>query len=277
MPRANRHVQPGHTYHVTHRCHDRAFLLRFARDRQAYRVWLQDGLGRFDVRLLTYCVTSNHVHLLLRSPDTMEVARFMQLVAGGLAQAYNLRKKRSGAFWTDRYHATMIEDGEHLWRCMRYIDLNMVRAGVVEHPSAWEWTGWGELMGLRRRNRLLDMNAVLDALDVGTVEAFRVQHRENVETALARRQLEREPWWSGAVAVGSPAFTKRIEKELSSDYTRRRLVNREGTGGAWVLREAAEETYGSKNATENRAIGTFSMGQTEVTPLIQNDLARSDP
>ena len=119
MPRANRHIQVGHTYHITHRCHDRTFLLRFARDRQAYRAWLLEGLKRWDIRLMSYCLTSNHVHLLLRAGDPEELASFMQLVAGGLAQAYNLRKKRKGAFWSDRYHATMIEDGEHLWRCGR--------------------------------------------------------------------------------------------------------------------------------------------------------------
>ena len=257
MPRANRHIQPGHAYHVTHRCHDRAFLLRFARDRQAYRAWLQAGLERFDVRLLTYCVTSNHVHLLIRSPDTAEVARLMQLVAGGLAQAYNQRKKRNGAFWSDRYHATMIEDGEHLWRCMRYIDLNMARAGVVQHPSEWEWTGWTELMGRRRRNKLLDMDALLNALEVGTVEEFRRLHKRGVEEALARRHLAREPWWSSAVAVGSPAFTKRIERELSADYTRRRLENFEDAGGAWILREAGQEPYGSENEAQNRPMRRF--------------------
>ncbi|MFH0909227.1 MAG: transposase [bacterium] len=75
-----------------------------------------------NVKLLTYCITSNHVHVLLKASAPEELARFMQRVAGGMAQAYNQRKRRSGAFWSDRYHAAMIEDGEHLWRCMRYID-----------------------------------------------------------------------------------------------------------------------------------------------------------
>ncbi|CAB1080953.1 Transposase and inactivated derivatives [Olavius algarvensis Delta 1 endosymbiont] len=58
----------------------------------------------------------------------------MGLIAGRTAQQYNQRKKRKGAFWQDRYHATAIETGEHLLRCLVYIDLNMVRAGVVDHP-----------------------------------------------------------------------------------------------------------------------------------------------
>jgi hypothetical protein len=105
---------------------------------------------------------------------------------------------------------------------------------------------------------LLNLDALFDALDVGSIEVFRNLYRASVEDGLARRQLAREPCWSSAVAVGSLAFTKRIERELSADYTRRRLENREGAGGAWILREAAQETYGSKNGAQNRAIGTIS-------------------
>jgi len=79
---------------------------------------------------LNYVVTSNHIHLLIvDETDDDIVSRSLQLVAGRTAQEYNLRKKRNGAFWEDRYHATAIESGEHLIRCLAYIDMNMVRAG----------------------------------------------------------------------------------------------------------------------------------------------------
>jgi hypothetical protein len=61
----------------------------------------------------------------------------MQLIAGRTAQEYNQRKGRQGAFWEDRYHATAIKVDEHLHRCLVYIDLNMVRAGVVKHLAEW--------------------------------------------------------------------------------------------------------------------------------------------
>ena len=55
---------------------------------------------------------------------------------------FKFSKDRKGAFWEDRYHSTAIESGEHLWRCLVDMDLNMVRAGVVEHPSEWKWSGY---------------------------------------------------------------------------------------------------------------------------------------
>ncbi len=66
----------------------------------------------------------------------------MQLIAGRTAQEY---KNRHGAFWEDRYHATAIQAGDYLHQCVAYIDLNMMRAGVVKHPRERENSGSREL------------------------------------------------------------------------------------------------------------------------------------
>jgi putative transposase len=76
MGRANLLSCSGGIFHVTHRCHNRAFLLKFARDREAYREMLRQQLGRFKLWLLDYCLTSNHVHLLIDAEDRMEVSAF---------------------------------------------------------------------------------------------------------------------------------------------------------------------------------------------------------
>ena len=70
MPRANRYVVPGMVYHVTHRCHDRSFLLRFACDRDEYRERLRRAVKLYDLSVLGYTITSNHTHLLIHSEST---------------------------------------------------------------------------------------------------------------------------------------------------------------------------------------------------------------
>ena len=86
-----------------------------------------------------------HVHLLVNDTGSDAIAQSIQLIAGRTAQEYNQRKGRQGAFWEDRYHATAIEADEHLHRCLIYIDLNMVRAGVVSHPAEWAHSGYREI------------------------------------------------------------------------------------------------------------------------------------
>jgi putative transposase len=115
----------GPDWHITHRCHKREFLLKFARDRRRWLEILLEATKRYGLVVLNYMVTSNHIHLLAYDGSGREaIPRSMQLVAGRSGQEYNDRKKRRGAFWQDRYHATAVEDGEHLLRCMVYLDLN---------------------------------------------------------------------------------------------------------------------------------------------------------
>jgi putative transposase len=64
MPRANRHYIPGYVWHITHRCHKKEFLLKFARDRRRWLRWLFEARKRYGFSVLNYTVASNHVHLL---------------------------------------------------------------------------------------------------------------------------------------------------------------------------------------------------------------------
>lgn len=248
MPRANRYILPGRTYHLTHRCHNRAFLLRFARDRDEYRRRLRGAVLDFGVSMLTYCVTCNHTHLLVRARDPETVSRLMQKLEGEFAEYYNIRKHRSGAFRNGRYGCTMIDGGEHLWNCMKYIDLNMVRAGVVQHPSQWEWCGYRELMGLRQRYRFLAVEELLAEYGGQDLAVFRANYGKVIADAIARRLLQREPHWTESVAVGSESYVKAVVGE-----TRNRVemaVESRG-GGQWTVRESAE-AYGAVSGQEMR-------------------------
>ena len=68
-------------YHVTHRCHNGGFLLKFARDRDMYRSMMRERLGKYAVKLLGYCITSNHIHAVVTAPNRYGLARFMQSAA----------------------------------------------------------------------------------------------------------------------------------------------------------------------------------------------------
>ena len=166
MPRATRYLVEGYTYHLTHRCHDKAFLLRFKEERDAYREWLRIGAKRHRVPVYAYCITRNHVHVVAHVDNRHDVAAMMHLAAGAVAQHFNKRKEREGSVWEHPYQCTMIENGRHLLNCLSYIDLNMVRAGVVSHPEQWRWCGYDELSGVRKRYRILNIDRLLKSLGI---------------------------------------------------------------------------------------------------------------
>lgn len=214
MPRAHRFHLPGFVWHITHRCHQREFLLKFQRDRTNWQHWLYQAKRRYNLRVLNYVVTSNHIHLLVEDRGVGEIAQSMRLIAGRTAQAYNRRKGRKGAFWEDRYHATAIESGAHLARCLIYIDLNMVRAGVVQHPSRWPAGGYHEIQTAREHYRILDREALARLLAIDTTDLLAKHHTQWLEHTLQSTPNQRDERWSKAIAVGSKSFVQDFQNQL---------------------------------------------------------------
>ena len=214
MPRANRYFVPGHVWHITHRCRKQEFLLQFQRDRLAWRYWLYQARRRYGLCVLDYIVTSNHVHLLVKDRGSGEIAASMRLIAGRTAQAYIRRKGRKGAFWEDRYHATAVETGRHLARCLVYIDMNLVRAGAVAHPAAWKVSGYHEIQSPAERYRIVDREALADALALKSIDVLAARHAEWIESALHEDQCVRDGRWSQAIAVGSEVFVQGVRAQL---------------------------------------------------------------
>lgn len=238
MPRASRYFLPGHVWHITHRCHKKDFLLKFAADRRGWVRWLFEAKKRYGLCILNYLATSNHVHLLLKDLGRGEIVRSMQLVAGRLAQEYNQRKARKGAFWEDRYHATAIAADHHLIRCLTYIDLNMVRAGVVKDPAGWPESGYAELMQPRQRYHLLDHGALASLLGVDDTVEMRAQRKAWVEEVLGREMPRRDSCWSESLAVGDEEFVQGVKRDLGFKVRKRAVIK--GDQGC-VLREAESD------------------------------------
>ena len=238
MARANRHYLPGYVWHITHRCHKSEYLLKFNRDRRRWLEWLFEAKKRFGTSILNYMVTSNHVHLVIRDDKGKAVIpQTMQLIAGRTGQEYNQRKGRNGAFWEDRYHAAAVETDLHLVRCLIYIDLNMVRAGVVNHPSEWPFSGYGEIQNPRQRYTIIDSMSLMELLGVKTMDALRKTYKDFIEEAVQKQNYQRQPQWTESIAVGSEAFVRDTKAKLGIKAVGRKIMGNDET---YELRESAD-------------------------------------
>ena len=205
MPRRPRGWIDHACYHITHRCHGRKFLFRFAKYRDYYVHQLYETSRRFRIDVLDYMVTSNHVHLLLTAEQSNEISPALQYLHGTMGQRYNLQRHDEGAFWSNRFHSTMIQTDDHFSRCLFYVDLNMVRAGVVKHPSEWKHGSHAEFTGTRKRYRIINIDRLLECLWMSSEKEFRQWYLQTLAETLSLKQ-QPEPFWSQAVAVGSPEW-----------------------------------------------------------------------
>ncbi len=131
----------------------------------------------------------------------------------------------------------MIDDGLYLWNCLKYIDLNMVRAGVVRHPRERNWCGCQELLGLKKRNRLVDMEELrLRLADGVTLAGFRSEYERALKAALAGRELNRDTRWTESLAVGGRDFVEDVGRQIPN---RMDVVTEKPTdeSNTWIVRE----------------------------------------
>jgi len=205
-----RRFQVGRSYHITHRCHHREFYLKFDTHRDKYIRFLWEGSRKFNVDIYNFIVTSNHVHLLLSSDMKNGISDFMCHMSGKMARYYNLRKELTGSFWEGRYKSTLIQDGTHLSRCLFYIDMNMVRSGVVDHPRKWKWSGHHELTGIRKRYRVLNIEKLLTKLESFDYPHFLKWYTATLDEKLLDEEQKREAFWTESKCVGDEFFVKRM-------------------------------------------------------------------
>jgi putative transposase len=219
--------------------------LKFPRDRRRWIEWLYQARKRYSgLSVLNYMVTSNHVHLLAFDNEGRNVIPdSIKLVAGRTGQEYNVRKNRKGAFWQDRYHATAVENNRYLRQCITYIDMNMVRAGVVKHPSEWEFCGYNEIQNPRKRKGIIDFDRLVDLLGFGNYDELRDAHYKWVDGLMQTDYGGKENKWTQSIAVGSKTFVEKMKEALGFRATGRKIISADDT---FELREE-QMPYGEAN------------------------------
>ena len=175
-------------------------------------------------------MTSNHVHLLLTAKNGEAISEGLRYLHGRVAQWHNKQLKSSGSFWSDRFHSTLIQDGSHLGKCLFYIDLNMVRAGVVKHPGEWDSCAYHELYSPRKRYRIVNIPRLLRVLGIPDIDTFRKWHTLTLDDLMQKRETARKEFWSRAFAVGDPGWLK--ERLRESGRKRMRVLDSGGVSFA---------------------------------------------
>jgi putative transposase len=139
MPRRQRCVLAGVPHHVTQRGVDRCTVFDADSDRSTYIRLLRENLAPAGVRILGWCLMTNHVHLVAvpESPDSL--ALLLRRVHGRYAQYFNVRCARTGHLWQNRYFACALGSG-HVWRALAYADRNPLRAGLVASAEEYRWS-----------------------------------------------------------------------------------------------------------------------------------------
>jgi putative transposase len=140
MARLPRYTLPGQLQHVIQRGNNSTAVFLSDNDYRFYLHALRDACAAQSCEVHAYVLMPNHVHLLITPGRESGISKAMQSVGGRYSQHINSTYGRKGTLWEGRYRSTVIDADAYLLHCMRYIELNPVRAGIVPHAWLYRWS-----------------------------------------------------------------------------------------------------------------------------------------
>lgn len=216
MPRRPRLNLPGLPVHIVQRGNNKGACFFSNDDCAAYLDWLHRAAEKLDCRIHAYVLMTNHVHLLLTPGQPDAASALMQSLGRRYVQYVNHTYRRTGTLWEGRFLSSAVHAEDYLLQCMRYIELNPVRAGMVEQPGDYRWSSFRR-NGLGRPDKLVDEHEIYASL--GPTPGERQQaYRELFRSQMDDKVLDaiREASQAGTLLSG-----ERFRKEIEATQQRR--------------------------------------------------------
>ena len=142
MARLPRVCPVGIPQHIIQRGNNRQVCFASEQDFAAYASWLKDYSKKYQVDIHAWVLMTNHVHLLCTPRADNAVSHMMQSLGRHYVRYFNFSYKRTGTLWEGRFKSCLVQEENYLLQLYRYIELNPVRAGMVEQPSDYVWSSY---------------------------------------------------------------------------------------------------------------------------------------
>ncbi len=214
MARQPRMVLPGQAHHIIQRGNNRQPIVADDRDREQFLALLREAALTHKVAIHAYVLMDNHVHLLATPDEAEGLSRMMQSLGRRYVGWFNHRHGRSGTLWEGRFRAALIEGEHHLLACMRYIELNPLRAGMLSghDVASYRWSSCAHHLG-RVRDSLVTEHPLFWSL-ANTPFEREFAYRELLEQGLSDSQVQA---LTAAVLKGKPLASAGFLHVLAKD------------------------------------------------------------
>ena len=211
MPRKPRFNLPGVPQHIIQRGNNREPCFLAEKDYLRYLEDLSDASTKYNCRIHAYVLMTNHVHILATPMTQHGLSEMMQALGRRYVRYFNHTYQRTGTLWEGRYKSSLIDSDQYLLVCMRYIEMNPVRASMVMHPAEYKWSSYpGNAQHVE--DRIIYHHSIYRQLGINSEErqaAYLALFRDNINTKTVheiRAALNQE------LVLGQSYFKDQIKK-----------------------------------------------------------------
>ncbi len=140
MPRLARNIFDTPFFHVISQGVNKEYIFKNDKYINTYMSLLKRYKGEFNINIIAFCIMNNHAHLLLHTQNTQNMGKYMHKVHSVYAQYYNNEEHRVGVVFRNRYVSEPIFNEKYLAKCVNYIHMNPVKAGIVEESEDYKYS-----------------------------------------------------------------------------------------------------------------------------------------
>jgi putative transposase len=210
MPRTARIAPDEHVYHILTRGNNRQDVFKDEVDYKKYREILQRYKEKYRFKLYHYALMRNHIHLVLETTD--KGGRLSEIMKGinlSYAQYFKSKYRHIGHFWQDRYKSIIISKDDYLLACGSYVELNPIRARVVEDPKDYRWSSYN-VYAYGKKDTMVDEHPIYQELSRDETER-REKYREFVKGMIKEKSAMKGEM-NRRVIYGSEDFITKVTK-----------------------------------------------------------------
>ncbi|MBM4140513.1 MAG: transposase [Nitrospira sp.] len=211
MPRVARIAPNEYIYHVLTRGNNRQDVFKGESDYKKYKDILRKYKENYKFKLYHYVLMRNHVHLVLETTERGgKLSEIMKGINLSYAQYYKNKHRHIGHFWQDRYKSIIISKDDYLLACGSYVELNPVRAKIVEDPKDYKWSSYNT-HAYREEDVIVDEHPIYKELSKDDGER-RKKYREFVRGMIKEKNAMKGEM-NRRIVYGSEDFVRKLEKE----------------------------------------------------------------
>lgn len=211
MPRTARIAPKENVYHILTRGNNRQDVFKDEKDYQKYIEVLKKYKEKFKFKIYHYVLMRNHIHLVLETTERGgSMAEIMKGINLSYAQFFKGRYRHIGHFWQDRYKSILISKDDYLLACGSYVELNPVRAKIVEDPKDYRWSSYS-VYAYGKKDLIVDEHSIYEDLSKDEAER-RKKYREFVRGMIKEKEAMKGEM-NKRVLYGSEDFIEKVTKK----------------------------------------------------------------
>jgi putative transposase len=228
MARLPRVELPNIPQHIIQRGNNRQACFASEKDFYTYLNWLEEYSVKAKVDIHAWVLMTNHVHLLCTPRQPKAISQLMQNLGRRYVQYFNYTYKRSGTLWEGRFKSCLVQDTKYLLQLYLYIELNPVRATMVDEPSKYPWSSY-QINGLGKQSDLCKPHEQYVALGTSVKERrseYRNLFKQHIKDSLITDIRE-------SLAKGLALGNNKFKAEIESLSGRRVTQGQRGRPKGW--------------------------------------------